>query len=204
MVVFFLTRRVFRLYPDIADYPAKTVQVARRLCRWDLQGEGNRLRETPKEGSVTLSTKGEWIANCLPDRVDRISAASIYLLQVGPPRPNQMQNLKDLHDKGVVGLYRFGKKSREDAANSQRDYLQNSEFAPTLSMLVALYGPGVGTGQQLGGKGQKRADARSGAVPSTSNRAQAQNHRQRPTGNGRKQPAKTGRRLGCLRRLPNL
>ncbi len=89
-----------------------------------------------------MSTKGEWIANCLPDRVDRISAASVYLLRVGPPRPNQMQNLEDLHEKGVVGLYRFGKKSREDAARSQHEYLQNSDFTPTPSMLFSFLDQG--------------------------------------------------------------
>lgn len=82
-----------------------------------------------------MSHKGEWIANCLPDRVDRISAASIYLLQVGPPRPNQLQTLEDLLEQGMVGLYRVGKKHASEAAAGQEEYLRNSPFTPSPGIL---------------------------------------------------------------------
>ena len=63
-----------------------------------------------------MSHSGEWIANCLPERVERISAASVYRLKVGPPRPNQLQTMDDLEEKGLVGLYRLEAKNPEARA----------------------------------------------------------------------------------------
>jgi hypothetical protein len=71
----------------------------------------------------------------LPERVERIAAASIYLLEVGPPRPNQLQNLEDLLEQGMVGLYRVGKKPPEDASAGQEEYLRNSPFTPAPGIL---------------------------------------------------------------------
>ncbi len=94
-----------------------------------------------------MSQKGEWIANCLPDRVERISAASVYLLRVGPPRPNQLQNMEDLVEQGMVGLYRVGKKPEEEVRQGQRQYLESSPFAPSPGVLKGFLGPiGGGTG----------------------------------------------------------
>jgi len=87
-----------------------------------------------------VSRKGEWIANCLPDRVERISAASVYLLQVGPPRPNQLQNLDDLVEQGMVGLYRVGKKNHDQVRHGQTRYLEESPFAPVPGVLKEFMG----------------------------------------------------------------
>lgn len=100
----------------------------------------------PKEGSDIVSHKGDWIANCLPDRVERISAASVYLLRVGPPRPNQLQNLEDLEEQGMVGLYRVGKKPDDDVRQGQRSYLDSSPFAPSPGVLKGFLGPLAGGG----------------------------------------------------------
>jgi hypothetical protein len=91
-----------------------------------------------------VSRKGEWIANCMPDRVARISSASVYLLRVGPPRPNQMQRLEDLENQGMVGLYRLGKKSNEETQAGQASYLQESEFAPAPGVLRIFFDTATG------------------------------------------------------------
>ena len=91
-----------------------------------------------------MSRKGEWIANCMPDRVARISSASVYLLRVGPPVPNQMQRLEDLEDQGMVGLYRMGKKSTEETQVGQASYLQESEFAPAPGVLRVFFDTAAG------------------------------------------------------------
>jgi hypothetical protein len=98
-------------------------------------------RKDPKEGSDIVSQKGDWIANCLPERVERISAASVYLLRVGPPRPNQLQNMEDLVEQGMVGLYRLGKKADDDVRKGQAHYLETSPFAPSPSVLKGFLGP---------------------------------------------------------------
>lgn len=95
----------------------------------------------PREGSDELSRQGEWIANCKPDRVDRIRAASVFLLQVGPPQPNQLQTLQDLEDRGLVGLYRVGEKSPPDIRQGQETYLKESDFMPTPAILMGFWGP---------------------------------------------------------------
>lgn len=88
-----------------------------------------------------MSNKGEWIANCRPERVSRISSASIYLLRVGPPRPNQMQTREGLEADGFVGLYKVGRKEDEAARLDQHDYLEQSDFLPTPETLRGLLGP---------------------------------------------------------------
>lgn len=88
-----------------------------------------------------MATKGEWIANCLPDRVARISSASVYRLRVGPPVPNQMQCYEDLVEQGMVGLYRMGKKAQGKVQAEQQKYLDESEFKPSLGMLLDFLGP---------------------------------------------------------------
>jgi len=88
-----------------------------------------------------VSHKGDWIANCLHDRVERISAASVFLLRVGPPRPNQLQNMDDLVEQGMVGLYRVGKKTDEDTRRGQENYLESSPFAPSPGVLKGFMGP---------------------------------------------------------------
>ncbi len=85
--------------------------------------------------------KGEWIANCLPEKVERIRAASVFRLEVGPPRPNQMQNLDDLLEQGLVGLYRVGKKKPDEIQRGQQSYLRQSDFAPTPGVLLSFLGP---------------------------------------------------------------
>ncbi len=102
-------------------------------------------RRDPKEGSDIVSHKGDWIANCLPDRVERISAASVFLLRVGPPRPNQLQNMEDLLDQGMVGLYRAGKKAEEEVREGQALYLRSSPFTPSPSALKGYLGPMSGS-----------------------------------------------------------
>ena len=92
-----------------------------------------------------MSQRGDWIANCLPDRVERIAAASVYHLEVGPPRPNQMQTLEDLLAKGMVGLYRVGKKSEAEIRAGQARYLAESPFAPAPGVLRHYLGP-IATG----------------------------------------------------------
>jgi len=91
-----------------------------------------------------VSNRGEWIANCLPDRVPRIAAASVYHLRVGPPRPNQLQTLEDLKAKGLVGLYRLGKKDPADVRAGQHQYLRSSPFAPSPGVLRDFLGPELG------------------------------------------------------------
>lgn len=110
-----------------------------------LPGGRDPAERDPKEGSDIVSHKGDWIANCLPDRVERISAASIYLLQVGPPRPNQLQNMEDLLEQGMVGLYRTGKKAEEEVREGQALYLKNSPFTPSPSSLKGFLGPMSGS-----------------------------------------------------------
>ncbi|KIX11901.1 hypothetical protein [Dethiosulfatarculus sandiegensis] len=88
-----------------------------------------------------MSAKGDWIANCLPDRVARISQASVFLLKVGPPRPNQMQTLDDLEQRGLVGLYRVGKKKEAAIQKGQESYLQESDFTPSPDVLLSFLGP---------------------------------------------------------------
>ena len=95
----------------------------------------------PREGSDVLSRQGEWIANCKPDRVDRIQAASVFLLKVGPPQPNQLQTLKDLQERGLVGLYRIGEKAPHDIRQGQENYLRESDFLPTPAILMGFWGP---------------------------------------------------------------
>jgi hypothetical protein len=92
-----------------------------------------------------VSRKGDWIANCLPDRVERISAASVYLLRVGPPKPNQLQNMEDLVEQGMVGLYKTGKKDEADVREGQALYLSKSPFAPSPSSLKGFLGPMSGS-----------------------------------------------------------
>jgi len=72
--------------------------------------------------------------------VQRISAASVFLLRVGPPRPNQLQTLEGLEADGYVGLYRVGKKDESTARNDQETYLAQSEFLPTPEALRDLLG----------------------------------------------------------------
>jgi hypothetical protein len=93
---------------------------------------------------TAVSRKGEWIANCMPDRVARISSASVYLLQVGPPRPNQMQRQEDLENQGMVGLYRMGEKSAEETQADQTAYLEESEFAPAPGILRVFFDTAAG------------------------------------------------------------
>lgn len=85
-----------------------------------------------------MALKGEWIANCLPDRVERIAAASVYHLRVGEPRPNQLQTYDDLKERGLVGLYRIDKKSRREVESGQKNYLSGSDFTPTPALLAAF------------------------------------------------------------------
>lgn len=89
-----------------------------------------------------MSQKGEWIANCLPDRVERIRSASIFLLRTGPPIPNQLQTQEDLIARGLVGLYRVGKKKDDEVAAGQRTYLETSPFTPQPGLLRDFMGTG--------------------------------------------------------------
>ena len=88
-----------------------------------------------------MSARGEWIANCKPDRVDRIRSASVFRLQVGPPRPNQFQTMDGLLSDGIVGLYREGRKGEFEARNDQARYLAESDFVPSPEALRDLLGP---------------------------------------------------------------
>ena len=87
-----------------------------------------------------MADNGQWIANCKQDRVERISAASIYVLHVGPPVPNQLQTLEKLQDEGFVGLYRTVKKEDLIARRDQDNYLNSSEFVPSPESLRSLLG----------------------------------------------------------------
>lgn len=87
-----------------------------------------------------MSHRGEWIANCRPERVQRIATASIFHLQVGPPRPNQLQTLEGLESDGLVGLYRVGKKDDQATRADQESYLAQSEFLPSPEALRYLLG----------------------------------------------------------------
>lgn len=93
-----------------------------------------------------MSTKGDWIANCLPDRAEHIADASVYRLQVGPPRPNQMQKYEDLVEKGMVGLYRLEKKDSRAIKSGQKTYLQESDFKPAPGVLLSFLLPSQGGG----------------------------------------------------------
>lgn len=88
-----------------------------------------------------MSNRGQWIANCVPTRVDRIRSASIFRLEVGPPVPNQLQNLEDLESRGMVGLYRNEKKSEEEAREDQERYLSQNRFMPTPQVIRDMLGP---------------------------------------------------------------
>lgn len=88
-----------------------------------------------------MSQKGQWIANCRPERVARISSASIFILNVGPPRPNQMQTQEALEADGLVGLYRVGKKDQLEARSSQEAYLRDTDFLPSPDILRGMLGP---------------------------------------------------------------
>lgn len=72
--------------------------------------------------------------------MQRISSASIFLLRVGPPRPNQLQTLEGLEADGMVGLYRVGKKDQDSARADQELYLNQSEFLPSPEALRDLLG----------------------------------------------------------------
>jgi hypothetical protein len=87
-----------------------------------------------------MSVLGEWIANCKMERVERIAYASIYVLEVGPPRPNQLQTLDNLQAEGIVGLYRLSKKNDAATRYGQERYLKNSDFMPSPESLRNLLG----------------------------------------------------------------
>jgi hypothetical protein len=72
--------------------------------------------------------------------VQRISSASVFHLQVGPPRPNQLQTMEGLLSDGLVGLYRVGKKEDPLARADQERYLAQSEFMPSPEALRDLLG----------------------------------------------------------------
>lgn len=88
-----------------------------------------------------MSHRGQWIANCMPSRVERIRSASIFKLQVGPPVPNQLQTLEDLVDRGMVGLYRLEKKSDEQMRSDQQRYLDENHFMPSPRVIRDMLGP---------------------------------------------------------------
>ncbi|MFZ5585795.1 MAG: hypothetical protein ACOZHQ_07695 [Thermodesulfobacteriota bacterium] len=88
-----------------------------------------------------MASKNDWVANCKPDRVERIRAASVFLLQVGPPCPNQLQTMEGLLSEGVVGLYRVGRKDQGAVRGDQAKYLAQSDFAPSPEALRNLLGP---------------------------------------------------------------
>ena len=85
-----------------------------------------------------MSKRGAWVANCLPSRVERIQSASIFHLEIGPPKPNQLQTFDDLVEQGLVGLYKGAKKKAEAAASDQARYLSTSDFSPSPSLLASL------------------------------------------------------------------
>lgn len=90
------------------------------------------------EEDATVSKRGAWIANCLPSRVERIQSASIFHLEIGPPKPNQLQTFEDLVDQGLVGLYKGSKKKAIAAASDQARYLSTSDFSPSPGLLVDI------------------------------------------------------------------
>jgi hypothetical protein len=51
-----------------------------------------------------------------------------------------MQNQKDLEHKGLVGLYRVGKKSEDEVRNSQQTYLRQTDFLPSPEVLKVFLG----------------------------------------------------------------
>ncbi|MCB2188353.1 MAG: hypothetical protein KQJ78_18185 [Deltaproteobacteria bacterium] len=77
----------------------------------------------------------------MPERVDRITNASVYVLEVGPPQANQLQTLEDLELKGLVGLYRVGEKNRDQIKKDQASYLAQSDFLPTPSVMKGFMEP---------------------------------------------------------------
>ena len=85
-----------------------------------------------------MKSKGQWIANCREDRVERIARASIYVLQVGPPKPNQMQTQANLEAEGLVGLYRVAEKDAQTSLHDQNQYLESSDFLPSPESLKNL------------------------------------------------------------------
>jgi hypothetical protein len=87
-----------------------------------------------------MAEYGQWIANCKKEKTERIASASIYVLRVGPPVPNQLQTLEKLKAEGFVGLYRLEKKETETALREQNSYLHASEFAPSPESLKNLLG----------------------------------------------------------------
>ena len=97
-----------------------------------------------------MSQLGQWVANCKPDRVERIAAASVYDLVVGPPKPNQINSLEDLAEQGIVGLYRVAKKAEAQIAADQKRYLEESDFMPSPAILKSFLGP---LGGSEGGNG---------------------------------------------------
>ena len=108
----------------------------------------------PREGSEVLSRQGEWIANCKPDRVDRIQAASVFLLKVGPPQPNQLQTKQDLEERGLVGLYRIGEKTPT----------RHKRGTGNLPERIGFHAHPVHTHGLFGGRGGRAASARYGQV----------------------------------------
>jgi hypothetical protein len=73
--------------------------------------------------------------------VERISSASVFLLRVGPPRPNQMQTQQALEADGLVGLYRVGKKDQLEVRSGQESYLRDTDFLPSPDTLRGMLGP---------------------------------------------------------------
>lgn len=91
----------------------------------------------------------KWIANCLPERVSRIANASVYVLEVGPPQPNQLQTQEDLEAQGLVGLYRTAKKEKKQINQDQQAYLTSSDFDPSPSVLRGFLEPMGNPGARL-------------------------------------------------------
>ena len=85
-----------------------------------------------------MNNTGQWIANCKVERVKRIARASIYVLTVGPPQPNQTQTLQSLMADGLVGLYRVGKKDEKTSQRDQNQYLKSSDFLPSPESLKSM------------------------------------------------------------------
>lgn len=82
--------------------------------------------------------KAQWIANCRSDRAQRIAQASIYVLRVGPPVPNQMQTLENMLADNMVGLYRIAKKDAAVSQSEQNQYLDSCDFSPSPESLKSL------------------------------------------------------------------
>ncbi|MDR1398253.1 MAG: hypothetical protein LBJ14_11070 [Desulfarculales bacterium] len=87
-----------------------------------------------------MAAYGQWIANCKKERAERIASASIYILEVGPPVPNQLQTLEKLQADNFIGLYRLEKKETETILREQNNYLHASEFTPSPESLKNLLG----------------------------------------------------------------